>query len=235
MTPPIGDIFSRLLDAYGPRGWWPLSGLRRLDPRSGGYHPGDFRLPASAKQRFEIGVGAILTQNTTWKQVEGCLDVLESAGLLVSDALLQAPVEVIESAIRPSGYFRVKARKLCGFSRFFQQWDPEPPPRPQLLSVWGIGEETADSILLYAYGRPFFVVDAYTRRLMARLTGEAAPGYAGLRKKITAPFLRLETARRVQVFNEFHALLVHLAKTHCRSRPLCRGCPLETVCMSAER
>lgn len=235
MTPPISDIFFRLLETYGPRGWWPLRALRRLDPRSGGYHPGDFSPPVSATQRFEIGVGAILTQNTTWKQVEGCLDTLENTGLLVPEALLQAPLEIIESAIRPSGYFRMKARKLCEFSRFFQQWDPDPPPRPQLLSVWGIGEETADSILLYAYGQPVFVVDAYTRRLVERLSGEAAPGCAGLRKKLTEPFLRLETARRAQVFNEFHALVVQLAKTHCRSRPLCRGCPLETVCISAGR
>lgn len=209
--------------------------LRRQDPQSGGYHPGDFSLPVSAAQRFEIGVGAILTQNTTWKQVEVCLDGLERAGLLAPEPLLLAPVQVIEKAIRPGGYFRQKARKLCEYSRFFRQWDPEPPPRPELLSVWGIGEETADSILLYAYKQPFFVVDAYTRRLLERFFGEADPRYAGLQEKLTKSFLHLEPVRRAQVFNEFHAQVVHQSKTFCRSRPLCRGCPLESVCASAGR
>lgn len=216
-------------------GWWPLSELRRRDPHGAGYHAGDFSLPASAAQRFEIGVGAILTQNTTWKQVEVCLDGLERAGLLAPEALLQAPARVIEKAIRPSGYFRQKARKLCEYSRFFRQWDPEPPPRPGLLSVWGIGEETADSILLYAYKQPFFVVDAYTRRLLERLLGEAVPGYAGLQEKLTKAFSHLEPVRLVQVFNEFHALVVRQSKTFCRSRPLCRGCSLESVCVSGGR
>lgn len=236
MTPAIhavdfAAIFHRLLEAFGPRGWWPLSELRRRDPFTGGYHPGDYSPPASAAQRFEIGVGAILTQNTTWKQVAGCLDNLEQAGLMSLHELLRAPVETIEAAIRASGYYRQKARKLLEFARFFSEWDPQPPPRPKLLSVWGVGEETADSILLYAYGQPFFVVDAYSRRLVERLTGEVVSKYARLQERISAAFAHLEYACRVQVFNEFHALVVDLAKNHCRSRPRCRGCPLEDLCL----
>lgn len=223
------------MDAYGPRGWWPLGESRRRDPDRGGYHPGEYHPPSSASRRFEIGVGAILTQNTTWRQVEGCLDSLEAAHLLDPAAVIRAAAGKIEEAVRPSGYFRQKTRKLKKFSRFFLRTDPRPPERNELLSVWGIGEETGDSILLYAYGRPIFVVDAYTRRLVARLTGGNVPGYSGLQGNLSAAFRDLEADDRTRVFNEFHALVVHLGKVRCRRRPDCAGCPLEGVCRYAKR
>jgi len=223
------------MDAYGPRGWWPLGEFRRHDPDHGGYHPGKYDSPSSASGRFEVGIGAILTQNTTWKQVAGCIDSLDAAGLLDPPAMIQAVAGEIEAAIRPSGYFRQKTRKLKEFAGFFLATDPVPPARKELLSVWGIGEETGDSILLYAYGRPVFVVDDYTRRLVARMTGGEAPGYAGLQENLSAAFRDLEARERARVFNEFHALVVHLGKAHCRRRPDCPGCPLEGVCRYAKR
>lgn len=223
------------MQAYGPRGWWPLVELRHRLPAAGGYHPGDYRPPATQAERFEVGVGAILTQNTAWKQVEGCLDTLQRLGGLEPAALLKLDAVEIAAAIRSSGYFRQKSRKLLGYARFFLHWDPKPPPRPELLALWGIGEETADSILLYAYGRPFFVVDAYSRRLVARLTGVPVPAYSRLQQYFAAPFMDMDPASRAIVFNEFHALVVTVAKAHCRRQPLCRGCPLESVCLSAEK
>lgn len=223
------------MDAYGPRGWWPLGEFRRRNPDGGGYRPGEYSPPASASRRFEVGAGAILTQNTTWKQVERCLDALAARNLLDPDVMIRAAAGEIEAAVRPSGYFRQKTRKLAEFSRFFLQTDPDPPSRNRLLSVWGIGEETADSILLYAYGRPSFVVDAYTRRLVIRLTGDDVPGYSGLRENLSSAFADLDAGERIRVFNEFHALVVHLAKAHCRRRPDCPECPLKTVCRYAKR
>jgi endonuclease-3 related protein len=192
-------LYRRLLQSYGAQGWWPLlsrAGETGYDEE--GYHPGRYDPPESRDERFEIGLGAILTQNTSWSNVRHALRNLHASDLLRPEAVAAASRERIAEQIRPSGYYRQKARKLEIFTRFFCELEkgaagPEPsscngpaadngrrgggrvPPAPerrQLLALWGIGPETADSILLYAYGRPFFVIDAYTRRLAGRLTGE---------------------------------------------------------------
>lgn len=207
--PPLDEYYNALFTAFGPQHWWP------------------------GKTPFEIIVGAILVQNTSWTNVERAIANLRRARLLTPAAVEQASPATIENLIRSSGYFRQKARKLksfCSFLRYqysgslkkmFAQ--PTAVLRQQLLSVFGIGPETADSILLYAGGHPVFVVDAYTRRMLTRhgWTGERAT-YEDLRWIFERQFPG-ETAR----FNEFHALIVQTGKRYCRTRePLCGECPL---------
>ena len=181
-------------------------------------------------------VGAILVQNTSWRNVEKALELLRARGLLSFEALDALGVRALAPLVRSSGVFRVKARRLRAFldflgERFSGRVEemgavPTPALREALLAVHGIGPETADSIALYAAGVPVFVVDAYTRRVLARL---------GLVRgdepydEVQAFFHRRLPADAA-LFNDFHAQLVRLAKEVCRPRPLCDGCPLARVC-----
>jgi endonuclease-3 related protein len=203
------EIFAALADHYGPRGWWP------------------------ADSPFEVVVGAILTQNTAWTNVEKAIANLKQLGPLTPEALLRLPEETLSEAIRPSGYYRRKTTRLRNFlnllsngfqGRLDSLFDlPTEALREELLAVSGIGPETADSILLYAAARPVFVIDAYTIRILSRhqlLTEETS--YAEAQQWITD-----HLPEDVELFNEFHALLVAAGKDFCRPRPKCRGCPLE--------
>ncbi len=202
-------IYRRLHSTYGPQDWWP------------------------GETDFEVAVGAILTQNTAWSNVEKAIGNLSRAGRLTWSALAETPQEELERLIRPAGYFRVKARRL----RNFLEWmgrecagdlsrlrgRPWAEVRDSLLEVNGIGPETADSILLYALDQPSFVVDAYTRRIFSRhgwVDGEIR--YGDLRA-LFQDRLPADAA----MYNEYHGLLVKLAKEHCRARPSCDGCPLD--------
>jgi len=225
------SVHRRLLAAYGPQGWWPLpsmAGKRGFDPR--GYHPGSFEWPRSVRGRFEIIVGAILTQNTAWTNVEIALKRLQASGLDRPDRMLRASLRRLASHIRSSGYFNQKAKKLRIAAKAFSGPGAldlrAAPSREDLLALWGIGNETADSILLYAFARPVFVVDAYTRRIFTRL-GALAGGESY--DEIQGAFHR-GLARRADLYNEMHALIVEHAKQHCRSRPACPGCPLSRSC-----
>src|SRR5579862_6182504 len=202
--------YKTLSRAIGPMHWWP------------------------AKTPFEVVVGAILTQNTAWSNVERAIAALRDARLLTPAAIAQVPQARLARMIRSSGYFRQKAKKLKNLVRFLnEEYDgslarmfrtPTQLLREQLLSVWGIGRETADSILLYAGEHPVFVVDAYTHRILERhgLVSDGRPDYEGVR----AMFER-ELPRSVALYNEFHALLVHVGKHWCRTRePQCELCPL---------
>jgi len=202
-----------LFAAYGEQHWWPGS------------------------TPLEVIVGAILTQQVAWKNVEKAISALKRAGLMEQEALLHAPIDEIAQLIRPTIYYNEKAKKLRSFLRFLHERHggslddlfslSVPEMREELLDVRGIGEETADSIILYAAGKPSFVIDAYTRRIMRRLgmiTGEET--YATLREL----FMR-GLPRNVQLYNEYHALLVRHGKERCRSHaPLCSGCPLSGIC-----
>ena len=206
-------IYDRLFSAYGEQHWWPGS------------------------DAFEIIVGAILTQQVAWKNVEKAIDALKGAGLMDPETLLRAPLDEVAALIRPTIYYNQKAKKLRSFLQFLQQHHhgdladlfalSVPAMREELLSVHGIGEETADSIILYAAEKPSFVIDAYTRRIMQRLgliSGTEA--YAALR----ALFMQNIPAD-VKLYNEYHALFVRHGKERCRSRaPVCSGCPLADVC-----
>ena len=219
--PPAGSLhrlFPRLLERYGTQGWWPLLAHAGVNPtKTGvlrGYHPGDYSFPHTARERFEICVGAILTQNTAWPHAERALRNLDTLDALNGpDALLAIPQATLLAAIRPSGYFNAKARKVIALAEFLQTCPTSTPSRPALLSVWGIGPETADSIRLYAFRQPEMVVDTYTRRILAHLgLVENKIGYDNLKA-----FCVRELDSSVEVYQEFHALMVEHAK-RCYAR-----------------
>ncbi|HHH48286.1 MAG TPA: endonuclease III domain-containing protein [Gammaproteobacteria bacterium] len=206
----LQQVFDRLLAAYGPQGWW----------------PGD--------TPFEVMVGAILTQNTAWGNVEKAIANLKQHQALDAEVIADTPQAQLAAWLKPSGYFNIKATRLRNFCRWYlarggfealSQW-PSDELRHGLLSVNGVGPETADDMLLYAFERPVFVIDAYTRRLFSRLgLLDAELGYETLRRHVEAA-LPADAA----LFNEFHALIVRHAKERCRKRPLCEDCPLVAEC-----
>ena len=225
------SVYTSLLKAYGPQGWWPLpskAGRRGFDSR--GYHSGSYRLPGTAAGKFEVILGAILTQNTAWTNAEIALTRLRSEGLKVPEHFVMTPTTRLARHIRSSGYFNQKARKLKVVAKAFSAPGAlglsSAPSRQQLLALWGVGRETADSILLYAFGRPVFVIDAYTKRLFTRLgVFRGTEGYEAMQEEFHRG---LPTSSKL--FNEMHALIVEHAKRHCRSRPLCSGCPVSQSC-----
>lgn len=207
------EIYHRLYQAYGPQGWWP------------------------GESPFEIMVGAILTQNTSWRNVERALARLKAEGLLSPERLYALPLEELSERLRPAGTYRVKAARLRAFLEYlFRVHEGDPgrlaqgeleTVRRALLAVPGIGPETADSILLYGAGHPTFVVDAYTMRLLERLgLLPAGASYADCRTLFMA-----HLPPDPQLFNEYHALIVRHGKERCRKRgPRCSSCPLLDRC-----
>lgn len=229
---PLRRVYATLEAAYGFQGWWPLisrCGHTGFDGE--GYRLAHNRHSSlSASERFEIAVGAILTQNTSWQNVRRALEVLRRRELLSPDALLAVPSEELAAAVRSSGYYNEKAKKLRLASEFFLEGGylagARPPTRQRLLELWGVGDETADSILLYAFGVATFVVDAYTRRLLGRLgLADARTPYASIQRLFES-----EVPREAELYGEYHALIVEHGKRHCRKRPLCDGCPLRRGC-----
>jgi endonuclease III related protein len=184
-------------------------------------------------------VGAILTQRTTWTNASRAVDALRQAGALTPEAIRGIEKADLERLIRSAGFYRAKAVTLklfCdwieqagGLSQFFSM--PAGALRSALLSIQGIGDETADAILVYAAGKPSFVVDAYTRRVLERLGWiSGSESYAEIQAAFTAAL-----PRDVAVYAELHALIIHHGKTHCRSRPHCESCPLMEACSFADR
>ncbi|MCI0339987.1 MAG: hypothetical protein L0216_02355 [Planctomycetales bacterium] len=227
----LRQVARRLARAYGRRGWWPTTPPGRREPV---YDPRNPYRRKSDREVVEVAVGAVLTQNTAWTNALRAFVGMRRARLFSLRALRSAPLGRIARAIRPSGYFRAKARKLRHLARFLAETPPRalrriPTPglRERLLAVHGIGPETADSILCFALDRPVVVADAYTRRIFARLgIVRAGTGYEETRGVAEAALPRAAAAR-----NEFHARIVDLAKRHCRKRePLCGTCPLRELC-----
>jgi len=205
------NIYRRLMDRYGPQRWWP------------------------AQEPFEVIVGAILTQSAAWANVEKAITNLRTTGKLSAEMLRRLPDAELSKLIYPSGYYNVKARKLKAFADWLGEnfnddlnklflLDTE-QLRPQLLAIYGIGEETADSIILYAGNKPVFVIDAYTRRVISRLGLAPDENSYSAYQALFMANLPADT----RLFNEYHALLVRLAKEVCRARPLCRDCCLNTT------
>jgi endonuclease-3 related protein len=208
MTAPLRKYFEALLRRYGPQGWWP------------------------GETPFEVMVGAVLTQNTSWANVRRAVERLKERRLLDPFRLHAIDTGALARIIRPAGYFRVKARRLKNLVGWFvERWGADlerlrslPPERlrEELLAVHGVGPETADSILLYALGMPSFVVDAYTYRLLTR-HGKAPEGASyGEMKEL----FERELPRNAALYNEFHALIVRVGKEHCRPVARCATCPL---------
>jgi len=201
-------LYRHLFRHFGPQHWWP------------------------ARSRFEVIVGTILTQNTAWTNVERAIKRMRAERLLTPGRIDAAPHGTVARLIRSSGYYNMKAKRLKQFTGFLltryggrlrRMFQTELPKlREELLAISGIGEETADSILLYAGDRPIFVVDAYTRRVLERhgLVGDRAR-YREI-QRLFMDHLPADAA----LFNEYHALLVAVGKTYCRNTPRCDVCPL---------
>ena len=226
----VSDLYKYFYESYGPQGWWPLTGCKGSNPtKTGslkGYHPGDFTFPHTPDQKFEIAAGALLTQNTSWSQAEKAVLSLKRSGLLFPSEILKADPLVLGEMVKPAGYFNQKSKKLKILSEFWSSLRKGSPSRASLLSLWGIGPETADSILLYAFKVPVFVVDAYTRRIFSRLgLISAKADYEEIRSLFES---RLPS--EYSLFQEYHALIVEHAKRYCLTKPLCQECPLKKQC-----
>lgn len=203
------EIYKCLLSEYGPQGWWPITSSRPSSIQVA-YHPGDYSFPHTEEERFQIVAGALLTQNTNWKNAEKALLSLHSAGKLDPEKIISLPLSGLESLIRPAGYFRQKARRLKALSEAYLMADADADTetlRKHFLSVNGVGPETADSILLYAFRRPVFVIDAYTIRMCSALRLFHGKGYEDYRL-----FFEGSLPRKHEIFNEFHALIVEWGK-----------------------
>lgn len=208
----LRELYDRLLQTYGPQHWWP------------------------ADSNFEMIVGAFLVQSTAWTNAEQAIARLRETGRLSPVGIQETAEADLAELIRPSGFFRQKARRLKRFVAHLMErhggclnafLNQEPfELRHELLGLHGIGPETADSILLYAARKPIFVVDAYTRRLFDRLGILRAPSYDEVQRSAHAVL-----PRDVALFNEFHALIVRHSIVHCRASPRCRGCPLIQGCL----
>jgi len=211
------EIYQTLLDFFGPQHWWP------------------------GETPFEVAVGAILTQNTSWANVAKAISNLKAAGCLDAARLRELDTEDLEKLIRPAGYFRVKAKRVRNFLDWLRdnyggdmrnlEGISTTRLREELLGISGIGPETADSILLYALNRPVFVVDAYTARVMVR-HGLISPEDLDYSKLQDLFMSNLEPD--VALFNEFHALLVMTGKDYCKPNPRCSPCPLDRLPHTAD-
>ena len=209
------QLYDKLEKRYGQLGWWP------------------------AATPFEVMVGAILTQNTAWKNVEKAITNLRQEKLLTVKKLAKVRKQKLARLIKPSGYFNQKAERLQSLARyldknyqgslkkFFNQ--DTSTLRDELLSLKGIGFETADSMLLYAGHKPVFVIDLYTKRIMERLGLSQASDYQSLQELFES-----QLPRKAELFNQYHALLVEFAKDYCRKTPLCNDCFLAENCAFAK-
>lgn len=226
----IYDAYTILLKNFGKQGWWPLLDYRGENPtKTGsvkGYHPGVYDIPDNQKQIFEVCIGALLAQNTSWQNAEKALINLKKNKILNPKSLSQSSQHDISIAIKSAGYHNQKAKKIRIFSEFFISLNGRAPERNELLSLWGIGKETADSMLLYAYKKPNFVIDAYTKRISSRAGfSENESEYDKFQE-----LFQSNLPADYRIYNEFHALLVELAKRNCKSIPSCNGCALSVLC-----
>lgn len=208
----VRKIYKRLYKAFGPRRWWP------------------------GETPFEVMVGAVLTQNTAWANVEKAILNLRREKLLTPQRLNKVKTSKLAKLIRPAGYFNVKAKRLKSLVDFlFKEYkgnlrrmrkEDIKTLRPKLLAVYGIGPETCDSILLYALNKPIFVIDAYTKRIFSRygIVNEGIPY-----EKLQSIFMK-NLPKSVRLYNEYHALIVQLGKDICRKDPKCNVCCIEESC-----
>jgi endonuclease-3 related protein len=204
-------IFDKMYDHFGPLHWWP------------------------ADTPFEVVIGAILTQSANWKNVEKAIVNLKKSKALSPKSLSKISNARLQKLIRPSGYFRAKGKKVKAFVKFFlkeyggsmgkMREEDAKELREELLEVHGIGPETADSILLYALGKPTFVVDAYTKRIGKRVGLFNFDNYHAIKD-----YFEGNLPRRTKLYNEYHAQLVELGKNFCKTRPICPECPIGKLC-----
>jgi len=226
LTPQL--LYQTLIENFGKQNWWPIDKS---------YHEKN-----NSDPRFETIIGAILTQNTAWLNVEKALHNLKSENLMDIKKISDIDIKLLQKMIKPSGFFNQKAKRLkniasylhknyqddldCFFSRNLYEI------REELLSLYGIGPETADSILLYAGGMPIFVVDSYTKRICKRLPLDTNISYDEIQEYFERNIRKDHSKKEIaQIYNELHALIVRLAKNYCKKKPECSQCPLQKKCM----
>jgi endonuclease-3 related protein len=237
MTLSLQEIYQILLKRYGPQGWWPLVEYAGTNPtlrgRLTGYHPGNYELPDAETQMLEIMLGTILTQNTSWVNAEKALFELYHKGLIDIQKLLDVPLDQLAPIVRSSGYYNQKAARILNLARYLTDHPISSllrrsieDLRPELRAIKGMGNETCDSVLLYALKKPIFVVDAYTKRLLIRC------GLITLTDSYeeVQTLFHHEIPSSVDVYNEYHALIVQHCVHCCIKAPLCGLCPLTNSC-----
>ena len=218
----IYNIYELLYDNYGPQGWWPITGY--------GYHKLDYTFPRDENEIFEVCLGSILTQNTTFASVVKSLENLHSKDALNAKAIESMNIDELKEAIRPSGYFNQKARYILEFIKFYNSLEGSVPTRDALLNIVGIGEETADSILLYGYNQLEFKVDAYTKRLLIELgLIDKKTKYGEIKTLMESSLKECVKDERelLVVYQEFHALIVRHGKNFYSKKPHGEGCFLK--------
>lgn len=192
-------LYKKLLKKYSYQGWWPIGGV---------YHPKNYEIPQNKKQQIEICLGAILVQNTSWKNAQKALLNLKKAKLLDAKKIASLPLSKLQKIIKTCGYYRQKSKTLKNFCKFYLKMKNRVPSRKELLEIWGIGPETADSILLYAYKQPEFVVDTYTKKVLIKekiITEKQS--YEQIKK-----LFQENLKKDYRLYNEYHALLVEEGK-----------------------
>lgn len=185
-------LYNGLLKKHGYQGWWPINGK---------YFPGNYNRPHTEQDVFETAIGAILTQNTNWKNVEKSLENLHKNNLIFPKTILSLSHKNLSNLIKSSGYYNQKAKKLKKFAEFYIK--DKTPSREKLLEIWGIGKETADSIMLYAYKQPIFIIDTYTKKVMKKYLKIEIEDYDSLQQ-----LFHKNLPKNYELYNEFHALFV---------------------------
>jgi endonuclease-3 related protein len=216
------EIYEMLRRSYSPQQWWPVT-------PTGGREPEYTGGPKSITQRFEVAVGAVLTQNTAWANAAKAIENLNAEGIMNQEALSDIDERTLAEMIRPAGYFNQKAKRLKILAAYF--CSSQRVTRSGLLELNGVGPETADSILLYAFNRPRFVVDAYTRRIFTRvgiISGNES--YDDIRSTFEK-----NLPHSARLYQEYHALIVEHGKRICRRKPLCGDCTVSPLCRIGRR
>ncbi len=216
----IESIYQKLYELHGPQGWWPLISHQDTIP---GYHPLNYDLPHTRNEIYEVILGTILTQNTSWRQAHQALLNLKEISGFVPEKFLKLNIDVLKSAIRCAGFLNQKSVYLKEITRFFIGLNGKIPSRKKLIQIKGVGNETADSILLYAYKQPEFVVDAYTRRIFSYLNlVDEKIKYLELKN-----LFQTNLPEDVPIYQEYHALIVEHAKIYYNKKPYGVGDPLK--------
>lgn len=229
-TNKIYTIYKLLYDKYGVQGWWPFFDYSENAEELYAIHPNDYTYPKNEMQVFEVVLGSILTQNTTYTSVIKALMNLYELKSLSPKKIQDLDLEVLKNAIKPAGYFNQKSRYILEYIKFHNSLDGNTPSRAELLKVIGIGEETADSILLFGYNQAEFKVDAYTKRILLELNliNEKAK-YKDI-KKLMQDSLQEITKNKEElriIYQEFHALIVKHAQVYYSKKPYAQGCFLK--------
>ena len=222
----IFKIYNKLYETYGPQGWWPFMDLKEY------YHKLDYSYPKNENQIFEVCLASILTQNRSFKQVVQSLENLRNADVLDYKKIKNLPIEKLKELIKPSGYSNQKSQYILNFINFFENLNGKIPTRDELLKIKGVGEETADSMLLYGFKQPHFKVDAYTKRLLLHnnLINEKTK-YIEI-KNLFEKELKKEIKDEhelVIVYQEFHALIVCHSKLYYSKQPYGNGCFINQI------